>query len=132
MFNGSEDVEGLVKLFNSLQGRLFFLRTKWPTLEDVRKLKMYDLTKYGAYLDEGDVELTEPDDIIVAGSTSMTLYYTEPKLHCVNVQYGANVTIHAVGYAIVDVFEGDGCNVTEIKGDNAIIIHSFVNRRNKR
>jgi len=123
MFKGDEDLEGLVALFNSIEGRLFCARVGFPTIEEIRQLDKQELLKYGVYLDAGDVELVNADNVIIAGKTRAFLHYSEPNSYNVNVQYGAFAEIHASGYAVIDVFNSGGDVVEYISG-NAIIIHS--------
>lgn len=128
MFKGNENLEELVTLFNSIEGRLFCARVGFPTIEEVRQLDKRELLKYGVYLDAGDIELVNADNIIIAGNTRAILHYSEPNSYNVNVQYGAFVEIHASGYAIVDLFNSRG-NVMEHISGNAIIIHSNKPKR---
>jgi len=129
LFTGNEDLGGMIRLYDSFQGRTFCRKTHWPSLEEVRRLKSFDLKSHGVYLDEGDVELFEHDKIIIAGDTHATLHYNTPKPHSVNVQYGATVEVHASGYAVVDIYAADGCTVKEYVGESAIITHSNKPKR---
>ena len=95
MFKGNENLEELVTLFNSIEGRLFCARVGFPTIEEVRQFDKRELLKYGVYLDAGDIELVNADNIIIAGNTRAILHYSEPNSYNVNVQYGAYVEIHA-------------------------------------
>lgn len=109
LINDAESIADLIALMRTPQGREFCKKYKFPTLRVLREYKE-ELYSLGVYVDCGVVNLTNVEDVIVAGDTRAELVYDDTaKPYHVIVMNGADVVITAKGYAV--------CQVTRVGGN---------------
>lgn len=120
MIDGANTLAELVALMHTPQGREFCKAKRFPTLEILRSRKE-GFAALGVYVDAGEIEMTDRDNVIVAGNTHARLIYDNTACpYYAMVMHGARVEVEASGYAV--------CEVTRVKGrvsasekDHAII-----------
>lgn len=120
---GKEDAEELVHLFFSPQGVEFCQKNNFPTMEMLRGFRNEQARSNGAYVDAGEVSIQNAERVALIGDTVAELTYTDPsKRHIVVLMHGAKAHIKASGYAVVFVYNGDGCEVVKTQKDYARIL----------
>lgn len=123
LFKGTETIEELAAIFRTPQGAEFCETHNFPDLDTWRRLnEAYDLTRFGVYVDAGNITLTNVADVTLIGETSGVLRYDELERHTVVVMHGAKANVTASGWAIVFVKQSDSCEVvTEVKNRAKIL-----------
>lgn len=122
MFKGTEDLEGLVKLFTSTQGMEFCLRYNFPNLATFRQFKPFNVERLGVYIDAGAIVLKNPKRAVLIGRTSATISCNALERTEIYVFQGASVTVNASGWAVVSVQGVKGARVIKNVTDNAVIL----------
>lgn len=124
IFKGTETIEELAALFRTPQGSEFCEVNNFPSIETWRELnKAYDLTKFGIYVDAGDISLVNnPHTTLIGKTTGQSLKYNELKRHTVTLMHGATANITASGWALVFVSSGRDCTVVKNAIDRAKIL----------
>lgn len=124
LFKGTETIEELAEIFRSPQGAEFCEEHNFPDIETWRELdSVYDLRRFGIYVDAGTVLMTNvPHVTLIGNTTKATLYYNELKRHTVTLMHGAKAKIVATGWAVVFVRNGKGCEVASETEDRAKIL----------
>lgn len=122
LFKGTEDIEGIVKLFLSPQGQEFCLKNRFPSLATFRLFKPYNVEKHGIYIDAGNVTLKNPKRAILIGHTSAVVNCGSLERHEIFVFQGASASINARGWSVVSVQGVSGARVIKNISENAIIL----------
>lgn len=119
---GADTVADLVALMGTPQGREFCKLHRFPTLEMLRDYDKEELASLHFYVDAGDIELSNTDNVVVAGDTRATLKYsgTDKPYHAV-VMHGAKANVLAGGYAALQVTNIGG-EVATFSGAHAKIV----------
>lgn len=120
MIDGADTLAELVALMHTPQGREFCKAKRFPTLGILRS-RREDFAALGVYVDAGEVEMTDRDNVIIAGDTHARLSYDDTaRPYYAMVMHGARADVIASGYAV--------CEVTRVKGrvsvssdDNAMV-----------
>lgn len=120
---GKESAEELIQLFFSPQGVEFCQKNNFPTMDMLRSFRSEQARAKGAYVDAGEVRICNVERVALIGDTEAELTYTDPtKRHVVILMHGAKAHIKASGYAVVFVYNGDGCEVVKTQEDYARIL----------
>lgn len=99
------DIESLVSLFFSPQGREFCISNNYPTKETFEAL---NLSKYGVFVDR-EIEKRNSNIGLIGGHGVLT--FDDPsKTYLVILMHGATADIHITNYCVVRV-EGEGARV---------------------
>ena len=111
---GSEDLEGIVRLLFSPQGREFCIKNQFPSMEVFRKFIKYHPDRYGVYIDAGRIDLVEPKDVFIVGNTTATIHIEATASHRICVMHGGSVSVYAGGYSVAKI---------ECDAESASIVH---------
>lgn len=123
MFRGTEDVQGVLRLFASTQGIEFCMNHHFPNLATIRLFKPYIVPeRHGIYLDAGAVTIENPSKVILVGRTTATVNCSSLERHEVILMHGAKAVINATEWAVVFVKASQGCTVMRSTMDNAVIL----------
>lgn len=123
MFKGTEDVQGIIRLFSTTQGIEFCMDYHFPNLATMRLFKPYiDPARHGIYLDAGAATIDNPSKVILIGRTTATINCSSLDRHDVILMHGAKAVINASDWAVVFVNAEQGCTVIRSTTDNAVII----------
>lgn len=120
--HGDETKTELLRLFTTPAGLEFACEKHVPTLATMRLFRDDRLEDHGIYLDGGEIELTNPDNAVLAGKTIATVRCSRKRACRVTVMRGAKVAIHAEGWAVVMLRTEKGSTVMKSVKDNAIVI----------
>lgn len=109
LIEGADSISGLVSLMTSPQGMEFCKKHSFPTIDILRQHKE-ELGDMNVYVDAGEIDVTNIDNVILAGDTCATARYnsTEKPFHLM-VMHGAKAKILSWGYSL--------CLVCNIGGD---------------
>lgn len=108
MIDSANTLAELVALMRIPQGREFCKAKRFPTLEILRSRKE-DFAALGVYVDAGEIEVADRNNIIIAGDTHARLVYDNTACpYYAMVMHGARADVEASGYAV--------CEVTRVKG----------------
>lgn len=122
-FVGGTRIEQLVKELFTPQGVEFVMKTGFPGLREFRQMqKVYNLAKYGIYLDCEEITLEEKRDVFIIGETKAILKYNELAKSHVCVIHGAKAEIRASGYAVVKVESDRRSKVNCIISERGVIL----------
>ena len=123
MFKGTEDVQGIIRLFSTTQGIEFCMDYHFPNLATMRLFKPYlDPVRHGIYLDAGAATIDNPSKVILIGRTTATINCSSLDRHDVILMRGAKAVINASNWAVVFVNAEQGCTVIRSTTDNAMIL----------
>lgn len=122
MFKGTEDLQGLIRLFTSPQGLEFCMAYHFPNIATLRLFKRHDVEKYGIYIDAGAITLDNPKRAVLIGRTSATINCDTLERHEVFLLHGARAVVNASKWAVVAVKTEQGCQVIKNTSENALII----------
>lgn len=122
MFKGTEDLQGIVRLFTSTQGLEFCMRYHFPNLSTLRLFKAYNVEKYGVYIDAGAITLNNPKRVLLVGRTSATINCDTLEKHEVFLLHGASAIVNASKWAVVFVKPEQGCSFIKNTSENAMIL----------
>lgn len=123
MFKGTEDVQGVLRLFSTTQGIEFCMGYHFPNLATMRLFKPYIVPeRHGIYLDAGAVTINDPSRVILIGRTTATVNCSKLDRHEVILMHGAKAVINASEWAVVFVKAEQGCTVIRSTTDNAMIL----------
>lgn len=122
MFKGTEDLQGIIRLFTSTQGLEFCMRYHFPNIATLRLFKRYNVEKYGIYIDAGAITLKNPTRAILIGRTSATINCDTLKKHEVVLLHGANAIVNASKWSVVFVKAEQGCTFIKNPSENALIL----------
>lgn len=100
---GHEDMDGIIKVLFSPQGREFCMKHQFPSKEVFRKFLKYHPERYGVYIDAGKIELVEPKDVYLIGNTRAVIRLENTESHRICVMHGARASVHAGGFSVVRV-----------------------------
>lgn len=122
MFEGTEDIAALARLFTSPQGVEFCLAANFPNLATLRLFKPYHPERFGIYIDAGQITLNNPSTAVLIGRTNATVMCDTCAAHTVVTMHGATATVLASGWAVVRTEAGASTNIIRRTSDNAIIL----------
>lgn len=119
---GANTIADLVALMGTPQGREFCKLHRFPTIEVLRDLDGGELASLHFYVDAGEIELSNTDNVVIAGDTQAILKYssTDNPYHAV-VMHEAKANILAGGYSVVQVTNIGG-DVATFSGVHAKIV----------
>ena len=100
---GQEDLNGIIRLLFSPQGRGFCIKHQFPSRKVFRQFLKYHPEKHGVYIDAGKITLDEPKNVYLVGKTTATITFEETEGHNVCLMHGARAVIHAGGYSVVNI-----------------------------
>ena len=121
-FKGTEDLEGIAKLFKSSQGIEFCINKHFPNMATFRLFKPFGMEKYGIYIDAGNITLKNPDSVILIGRTQAQVDCDTNVRHEVIVMHGAKALVNASNWAVVFTKVGNGSICIKNTSDNAMIL----------
>lgn len=110
---GNEDLDGIIKVLFSPQGREFCIKHQFPSKSVFRKFIKYNPEKHGVYIDAGKIQLVEPENVFLIGNTRATIRVSKTESHKICLMHGAHADIHAGGFSVVKV-EKDKDSTAEI------------------
>lgn len=122
LFRGTEDLQGIIRLFTSPQGVEFCIKHHFPNLATLRLFKTQGVEQYGIYIDAGTVTLTNPGRVILIGRTTATVNCSTMERYEVILLHGAKAAINASKWAVVFVTAEQGCSVIRSTSENALIL----------
>lgn len=122
LFKGTEDIEGVVKLFLSPQGQEFCMKYHFPNIATLRLFKHYGVEKYGIFIDAGQIVLENPSRAVLVGRTSATVNCDTNERHEVTLFHGARAIVNAGKWAVVFVKAEPGCLCIKSQNENALIL----------
>lgn len=121
-FKGTEDLQGIIRLFLSPQGLEFCMAHHFPSTATLRLFKVHNVEKYGIYIDAGNITLKNPRKVILIGRTIATVSYDALERHEIVLLRGARAVINASKWAVVFVKVEQGCSSIKNTTDNALIL----------
>lgn len=109
LIKGAESIVDLVALMKTPQGREFCKKYNFPTLDILRQHKD-EIAALDVFVDAGNIEINNSDNVIIAGETEAVLRYdsTDKPYHA-TVMHGAKAKVIAYGYSL--------CQITLIGGE---------------
>jgi hypothetical protein len=120
---GTEDLAALARLIMTPAGMEFCINNRFPAGPTWRQLKQVaDLTQYGIYVDAGNIELTNPDNVLIVGRTTATITCNGKGRRNINVLRDASVIAIAYDWTVVRVKADPSCHIIKQQHGNAIII----------
>lgn len=122
LFKGTEDLEGIVRLFASPQGLEFCMNNHFPNTATLRLFKPFGVERYGIYIDAGSITLKNPERAILIGRTSATVDCDTNVRHEVVILHGAKALVNASKWAVVFTKVEAGCVCLKNTSDNALIL----------
>lgn len=122
MFKGTEDLQGIIRLFTSPQGLEFCMKYHFPNLATLRLFKAQNVERYGIYIDAGAITLENPTRAILIGRTSATINCDTLERHEVVLLHKANAIINASKWAVVFLKAGQGCTFIKNVSETALIL----------
>lgn len=122
LFKGTEDLDGIVRLFTSPQGIEFCMNNHFPNTATLRLFKPYGVERFGIYIDAGDVVLTNPRRAVLIGRTAATVNCDTNERHEVVVLHGAKALVSASKWAVVFTKVEAGCSCIKTTTENALVL----------
>ena len=122
LFRGTEDLQGIIRLFTSPQGVEFCIKHHFPDLSTLRIFKTQGMERYGIYIDAGAVTLINPGRVILIGRTTATVECSTLDRHEVILMRGAKAVVNASKWAVVFITAEQGCSVIRSTRENALIL----------
>lgn len=123
LFTGRErTVEDIITLFTSPQGIEFCKKYHFPSMTVFRMFKTHNVEKYGIYIDAGAITLKNPENVVLIGHTSATVFCDKLTRHEITLFRGARAIVNASKWAVVHMRAEQGCCFIKNTSDNAIII----------
>ena len=109
LISRADTIADLIGLMGTPQGREFCKLHSFPSL-DILRQHMVELASLNVFVDAGNIEVDNTDNVIVAGDTTALLRYnrTDMPYHAI-VMHGAHAKVIAYGYSL--------CQVTNIGGE---------------
>lgn len=120
IIDGVRTYKQLVDAYFSPQGQEFCVKYTFPQLEDLTPLKA-KLEPFGVYVNNGVVDTTEHRVAFIGKTDGRVIASGADAIYQIVVQHGANVSIEASNYAVLNITSIEGGNVV-INGDNTIIV----------
>lgn len=120
LINGADTIAALIGLMRTPQGREFCKLHRFPTVDILRQHKV-ELASLGVFVDAGNIEVDNTDNVIIAGETSALLRYhnTRVPYHAI-VMHGASAKVIGYGYSVCEVVNIGG-EVSVYESSNASI-----------
>lgn len=119
--NGVSDWKSLTWLFFTPQGREFCEENYFPSLEMFQGMRD-DVSKYGVFVDSGNLSRRNDANIGLIGDISAELVYDDNTVvHKVIMMHGAKARIKASHYAVILLVNIGNCEV-EIEKDQTVVI----------
>ena len=109
LIQSADSVADLAALLKTPQGREFYKKYKYPTIDVLRELKD-ELVDYDIYVDAGFIAISDQSDAIIAGDTYAVISVrATDKPYFVSVIAGAKAIVNGYGYSVclVDVLGGN-------------------------
>ena len=122
LFKGTEDLDGIVRLFTSPQGIEFCMNNHFPNTATFRLFKPFGVERFGIYIDAGDITLRNPARAILIGRTSATVKCDTNERHEVIVLHGAKALVSASRWAVVFTKVEAGSTCVKTTTENAIVL----------
>ncbi len=121
---GTEDLDGLIKLMKSVQGREFCLKHNFPSLRTFRDFNVssYLEVKHKVHLDSGHIRLINQKHIILIGKVQAVIDCNKTARYQITLMHGAKAIINASGWAVVNVEAGKGASYIKNVSENAILL----------
>lgn len=116
----ADSIADLIGLMATPQGREFCKKHSFPTLDMLRE-RRGEITSLGVYVDAGDIEIDDMDNVVIAGDTCAILRYkqSDKPYHAI-VMHGAKAKVIAYGYSICQI-ENIGGEIEKHESKNASI-----------
>ena len=121
-FTGNESLDELVSLFLSDAGIDFCIRNHFPNTSTFRLFRDFGLEKYGIYIDAGDIEIVNPDKVVIIGRTTAIVKCSSGGRHEVITLNGGKAIISASRWAVVVVKAQAGSTIVKNISENAVIL----------
>lgn len=121
-FKGDESLEQLASLFLSDEGIDFCIRNHFPNTSTFRLFKDCGLEKYGIYIDAGDIEIVNPEKVVLIGRTTAVVKCSSGGRHEVIALNGGKAIISASRWAVVVVKAQAGSTIVKNISENAVIL----------
>lgn len=122
LFKGTEDLQGIIRLFTTTQGLEFCMKHHFPNIATLRLFKPYNVERYGIYIDAGAITLNNPTRAILIGRTSATINCSTLECHEIVLLHGARANVNATKWAVVFVKAEQGCAFLKNTSENALIL----------
>lgn len=122
LFKGTEDLQGIIRLFTTTQGLEFCMQHHFPNIATLRLFKKHNVERYGIYIDAGAITLNDPTRVILIGRTSATINCSTLERHEVVLLHGARASINASKWSVVFVKAEQGCAYLKNTSKNALIL----------
>ena len=122
LFKGTEDLQGIIRLFTTTQGLEFCMTHHFPNIATLRLFKKHNVERYGIYIDAGAITLNNPKRAILIGRTSATINCSEIERHEIVLLHGARANINASKWSVVFVKAEQGCAYLKNTSENALIL----------
>lgn len=120
---GTESLEEICALLKSPQGVEYCLGHHFPNMATLRLFKPYKPEQYGVYIDAGNITLTNPKSVVLAGRTTASIICDSlDDKHDIVVMHGAKAVVNASKWAVCIVAMETGCSVIKNTSDHAIIL----------
>ncbi len=121
---GTEDLDGLVRLMKTPQGREFCLKHNFPSLKTFRDFNVssYLELKHKVYLDSGHLKLINQKHIVLIGKVQAIIDCNKNEIYQITLMHGSKAIINASGWAVVSIDAGKDSSYTKKVSENAIVI----------
>lgn len=116
-------LDNLIDQLFTPQGVEWVMAHAYPTLEMFRKFKPMHPEQKGVFIDCGKVALNQPEKVFLIGDTHADLTFSNTKAFEVRLMYGATATIHASGFAVVQITKDHASKVGVQAIGHAKILH---------
>lgn len=125
-----ESIEDIFDVFYHPQALSFCQRNNYPPREIIDYFKPLNVDRFGVYIDAGDIELHNPEKVILIGCTRAKIRCDRGG-HTVIAMHNAQASVVSGGRSVVSVFSNTGCKITAVKVEKGILTtkHYDVNSK---
>lgn len=121
-FTGRESLEELADKFLSPEWLLFAVSNPFPTIDHFRRFKPLKMSKWGIYIDAGQITLENPNMAVLVGNTSAKIECTGTTRHEIVTLRGARASIAARDYSVVFARQDPTSQNIKRQYDNAVFL----------
>ena len=119
---GDEDFRELAALLMSPAGAEFCINNRFPAGQTWRQLKAVGVRQYNVYIDEGEIEVSNIENVAIVGRTTAYITANGQGRRNIYAFRGASLVVRAYDWTVVRVIADPSCHIIKQTHDNAIII----------
>lgn len=121
-FRGNESLEEMAELIKSPQGTEFCIENKFPNIKTFVEFKNLGISRYGVYINMGDINIENEKSIVVVGRTTALITCAGNEHHRIVLLNGACAVVTAKDWAVVTIVSDKYSHVIKKQLDNSIIL----------